>query len=187
MTKRKHISWKTKCASALLNAMREHPPFPFVDYDDAKQMTEDQFLSLFQWDHNILHETGSPDVDKYWNLTPMLIKAHREKTKTDAAIIAKGRRIRQKERGIVELSREIREFARENPDRALAEAFMQGTYEGKKEANNLWTKEANRPGGALQWTTLLKAGERELKKRKIQSRGFDKTKRKKMDGTVVKR
>jgi len=173
--KRKHISWKTRCASATLAFMNKCEP---GWYGDAKIMTEDQFLSLFHWDHNILHESGHLDADKFWNLAPMLIKEHRTKTKTDAAIIAKGRRIRQKERGIVELNREMREFARTNPDRAVAEAFMQGTYQGKEEANQLWTKEANRPGGALQWR---KVG------RRIQSRGFDKTKRKKMDGTVVKR
>ena len=47
--KRKHISWKTKCAAALLHAMRD------IAYDDAKKMTEDQFLSLWQFDHNMLH------------------------------------------------------------------------------------------------------------------------------------
>lgn len=95
--KRKHISWKTKCAAALLDAMAQRERFglnPARWYDEAKKMTEDQFLSLFHWDHNILHETGDPDVDKYWNLTPMLIQAHRIKTKADAKIIAKGKRLR---------------------------------------------------------------------------------------------
>ena len=174
--KRKHISWKTRCASAVLALMNERGSEQW--YADAKAMTEDQFLSLFHFDHNILHETGHLEADKYWNLAPMLIKAHREKTKTDAAIVAKGRRIRAKSRGIVELNREMREFARTNPDRAVAEAFMQGTYQGKEEANQLWTKEANRPGGALTWRKP---------KPKLQSRGFDRTKRRKMDGTVVKR
>lgn len=87
--KRKHISWKTKCASALLFAS------PMM-YDDAKNMTEDQFLSLFEWDHNMFVSSGHEDIDKFWNLTPLFRKAHREKTKQDAKIIAKGRRIRAK-------------------------------------------------------------------------------------------
>jgi hypothetical protein len=178
--KRKYISWKTKCAAAVLHAMAVQERFglyPQRWYDDAKKMTEDQFLSLFQWDHYPhLHESEHPDRDQFWNLAPMLIRDHSLKTKADAKVIAKGRRIRRKERGIVELNREMREFARTNPDRAVAEAFMQGTYAGKQEADQLWAKEANRPGGALSW-----------RKPKLQSRGFDKTKRKKMDGTVVKR
>ena len=136
MTKRKHISWKTKCASAVLALMNETDPGG-LSYADAKLMTEDQFLSLFHWDHNILHETGHEDADKFWNLAPMLIRAHREKTKADAKIIAKSRRIRRKE------------FAR------LVEM-----------------------SGITREPPLL---------RKLQSRGFDKTLRKRMDGRVEKR
>jgi hypothetical protein len=137
---RKHISWKTKCAAAVLElAYIRHllSAVIWVPYEHAKNMTEDQFLSLFQWDHNILHETGHPDADKYWNLTPLYIQAHRIKTKADAKVIAKGRRIRKK-----------------------------------------MTPEAH---------ALLEAGFNAMfpAKRKLQSRGFDKTKRRKMDGTVV--
>jgi hypothetical protein len=93
--KRKHISWKTKCASTLIAPCR-NCGYVLFDYDDAKLMTEDQLLSLLHWDHNILHETGHKDRDKYWNLTPKLIKEHREKTKQDAKVVAKGKRIRAK-------------------------------------------------------------------------------------------
>lgn len=86
---RKKIRDRTKLCSALL-------ALGIIPYSDAKKMTEDQLLSLWHFDHNILHETGHPDRDKFWNLTPMLIQPHREKTKHDAAIIAKGRRIRGK-------------------------------------------------------------------------------------------
>lgn len=128
MSKRKHISWKTKCAAALLEAWEDFP------YDEAKRLTEDQFLSLFHFDHNILHETEHEDRDQFWNLRPMFIKAHREKTKQDAKVIAKSKRIRA------------------------------------------WNEKSYR---------LTPLG---LKmKRKLKSRGFDKTLRKKMDGTVVKR
>ena len=141
-TRRKHLSWRTKCAAAVLRTMMEREwidsPGPSRWYQDAKQMTEDQFLSLFHFDHSILHETGHPDRDAFWNLTPMLIQAHRTKTKTDAAIVAKGRRIRKK-------------FFPYKDEPQLERAIKQ--YVG----------------------------------RKLSSRGFDKTLRKKMDGTVVKR
>jgi hypothetical protein len=174
MTKRKHISWKTKCASALLCMIADRQG---VDswYDDAKKMTEDQFLSLFQWDHNILHETGSPEVDKYWNLAPMLILEHRIKTKTDAAIIAKGRRIRRKGH-FMHVSAEMRQAV--GNDKVLADVLRQGYWagirQGSEEANKNWSEEANRPGGALQW-------------RKLRSRGFNKTKTRGFDGKVRER
>ena len=101
MSGRKHISWKTKCAAAVLDAMAQRERFglyPRRWYDDAKKMTEDQFLSLFHWDHNILHSSENEDRDRFWNLTPIPILEHRAKTKADAKIIAKGRRIREKHR-----------------------------------------------------------------------------------------
>jgi hypothetical protein len=131
--KRKHISWKTRCAAALLSTFQCRNM-----YDDAKQMTEDQFLSLFHWDHNILYETGHEDRDQFWNLTPMLIKKHREKTKQDARVIAKSRRIRAKFPPLAQIKHEGKPYDPWKPAR-------------------------------------------------IRSRGFDKTLRKKMDGTVVKR
>lgn len=173
--KRKHISWKTKCASALLCMIADRQGMGSW-YGDAKNMTEDQFLSLFHFDHNILHETGHDDRDQFWNLTPMLIQAHREKTKTDAKVIAKSKRIRREGHGLI-LSPEARQELRGgNPADVLREVFCEGLYEGRQKANAAWVQEANRPGGAVRWA------------RKIQSRGFDKRFRKKMDGTVeVKR
>ena len=82
--RRKHLTLKTKLASALM-------ALGYVPYADCKQMTEEQFLSLFQYDHNALHVHDG--TDEYWNLTPMLIVAHREKTKRDAGVIAKVRKL----------------------------------------------------------------------------------------------
>lgn len=144
--KRQHISWKTRCAAAVLDAQLVRERFglyPHRWYDDAKRMTEDQFLSLFHFDHNILHATEDENRDKFWNLTPMLIQAHKTKTKLDAKVIAKSRRILRK------AGLEIRPV---HPTMAI-----------------------------------LKAAEQELRKRKIRSRGFDKTLTKKMSGKVVKR
>jgi hypothetical protein len=176
MTHRKHISWKTKCAAALLSG-----GWGGFSYDEAKQLTEDQYLSLFHWDHNMLHSSGAKDRDVFWNLTPMFIKAHREKTKIDAKIIAKSRRLRAKGWNMF---------------------FKKGaTPEEKEVGYALFLKEELekhgleiRPIPPVQ--RLLQIGEQELKKRKlggwdakrtIQSRGFDKTRRRKMDGTVIKR
>jgi hypothetical protein len=145
MKGRKHISWKTRCAAAVLDAMMRRERFglyPQRWYDDAKKMTEDQFLSLFHWDHNILHETKHEHRDQYWNLAPVLIREHREKTQADAKIIAKSRRIRSKFPPLAQLKTE----------------------------------------GQLHdpWKPIRE-------KRTIQSRGFDKTRSRKMSGKVVKR
>jgi hypothetical protein len=138
---RKHISWKTKCAAAL--AALGH-----IRYDDLKKMTSHQFLTLWQWDHNILHAWEVADSDAYWNLTPMLIKAHREKTRRDAKIIAKSNRLRARER---EIPLGIREGAR----------------------------------SAYERYQLIRWGIKP--KRKIRSRGFDKTRTRGLDGRVKKR
>ena len=82
--KRKHLSLRTKLASALL-ALGDVP------YKDAKQLSEDQVLSLYQWDHGQLAALDGPDV--FWNLTPRLIAPHREKSRKDTSIVAKVRRV----------------------------------------------------------------------------------------------
>lgn len=81
--KRKTPTLKTKLAAALV-LLGEIP------YAQAQQMTADQVLSLFQWDHGIYHVwEGSDD---FWNLEPMFIRTHRAKTKRDVKIIAKVRK-----------------------------------------------------------------------------------------------
>jgi hypothetical protein len=140
--KRKHISWKTKYAAALL-ALGDIP------YAHAREMTKDQIISLYHIDHGILHETENENVDQWWNLTPKLIQAHREKTKADAKIIAKSRRIRKKQ--------------------TMADAMAEGIRSAVIAAAKTEGRRTN------PWF------------RKLHSRGFNKTLRKKMDGTVVKR
>lgn len=83
--RRGYISWKTKYASALL--LLGHVP-----YEHAKQMHEDQIISLYQVDHGILHAFDG--CDDYWNLTPRLIAEHRVKSKADKKITSKAARIR---------------------------------------------------------------------------------------------
>lgn len=86
---RKRIPDRTKLAAELLERGE-------IPYEHAKLMGETNFLSLYQLDHNIYHESGHPDRDEFWNLKHRLIAEHREKTKRDAKIIAKGRRIRKR-------------------------------------------------------------------------------------------
>ena len=130
MSRRKHPSLETKLAAMTVLFFQ-------IPYLDAKKMTKQQVNSLVQWDHNILHETEHPDRDKYWNLTPRLIREHREKTKQDLKVIAKGRRIRAK----------------------LVSGMM----------------------------ALYDSAVRSERKHRLRSRGFDKTKTRRMDGTVTER
>jgi hypothetical protein len=88
MRTRKRISDRTLAAAALLALGK-------IPYEHAKMMGETNFLSLWVRDHNILHSSEHPDRDEFWNLTPMLLAEHREKTKRDIKIIAKSRRIRK--------------------------------------------------------------------------------------------
>lgn len=63
-----------------------------IPYDDAKKMTADQVISLFNFDHGIHHAIGGQDV--HWNYTARMIKQHREKTaKVDRPQIEKTKRI----------------------------------------------------------------------------------------------
>lgn len=85
MAKRAHVNLKTKLAAALRELAR-------IPVDHAQLMTADQLISLFQWDHNLYHVHDGGD--EHYNLTPMMIASHREKTaKIDVPQIAKTRRI----------------------------------------------------------------------------------------------
>lgn len=86
---RRRIRWTTKLAAALL-ALGDIP------YEDAKQMSELQLISLYQFDHGILH-AFSPN-DAFWNLTPRLISEHRKKSSEDKKKAAKAVRIRAREK-----------------------------------------------------------------------------------------
>lgn len=54
-------------------------------------MTAEQIISLYQFDHGILH--AIEPIDEPWNLTPRLIAPHREKSRKDTAIVAKVKRL----------------------------------------------------------------------------------------------
>jgi len=157
MSQRKHLSLETKLAAMTVL-------FFHIPYLDAKKMTKQQVNSLVQWDHNMLHESRHADRDEFWNFTPRLIREHREKTKRDAAVIAKGRRIRAKITG----------FGGIGLVPQMADAISAGLAEGARDAYDRIGKDDRYQDG---WNRIWG-------KRKIRSRGFDKTRRRKMDGTV---
>ena len=82
--KRSHISMEKRCAAALL-------ALGHIPYEDAKLMTARQIISLYHWDHGILHAHDGPDEP--WNLTPRLIAEHRTKSRRDTGKVAKTKRI----------------------------------------------------------------------------------------------
>lgn len=103
--KRSHVSLKTKLAAALLQMRRATPDGRWeliIPHDQAKRMTADQIIALFHFDHHpIPHSHGGPDEP--WNLDPVIVAEHREKTaKRDVPQIAKTKR----------LTREHEEFQR---------------------------------------------------------------------------
>jgi len=147
-SKRKHISDRTKWAATLL-ALGDVP------YDDAKEMHEDQIISLYQYDHNVLHtnketarSVGLLHVDHFSNLTPRLIREHREKTKNDLGLIAKSKRLRKR------------------MEAALRDLETTGIAVER-----------------ISWDEMKKVAV----KRKLRSRGFDRTLTRKFSGQVVKR
>ena len=75
-----HISLREKLAAALSHMMVEVDGKleRAIPYDDAKRMTADEVLSVFQFDHGIHEAIDGPT--EHWNLTPRFILPHRTKT-----------------------------------------------------------------------------------------------------------
>ena len=99
MRRRDYIPLKTRLAATLCEMLTDDGTgklVKIIPYDDAVLMTEDQVISLFQFDHAILHAHEGTDV--FWNLTPRLIRAHRRKTaKVDLPEIAHIKRVQEAE------------------------------------------------------------------------------------------
>lgn len=111
---RKHLSLTTKLAAALLMIPQRDQngelvldgfgrPVPMIPFDEARLMTASQMVSLYEWDHSVLHSLGGPDHFAY--LTPRLIMEHRAKSKRDRKVIQK---INRAERKRAEQSAEMR-------------------------------------------------------------------------------
>lgn len=85
--KRGHITLKTKLAAAI-GAL-------FLTYDERRLLSEDQVLSLVNWDHDPIPH-AEDGTDDHFNLVPLLIGGHRAKTATvDVPGIAKRKRVSQ--------------------------------------------------------------------------------------------
>lgn len=102
-TGRGYISLREKLASALCQMLCDDGTgklVPVIPYEHAKQMTADQVLSLFEWDHWPRRKAdGGEDV--HHNLVPRFAAEHQEKTSTiDIPQMAKAARIRKREAGI---------------------------------------------------------------------------------------
>lgn len=106
--KRKHISLKEKLAAALFRMAtqylhetatitRDYTAFDKICDCKKQLMSAEEFISLFHFDHTKFHCYGDEDRDRWWNLVPMLAEDHREKTRRDIGIIAKGKRIQRKQ------------------------------------------------------------------------------------------
>lgn len=121
---RKQPSLKTKLAAALLQMLRPNENgqlVPVIPYEDAKQMTADQIISVFHFDHGVLHAHDGPAEP--WNLTPRPIKEHRIKTATiDAPRAAKADRLSEaqedfRRRVLARAPGEPRKLSRKIPSR----------------------------------------------------------------------
>ena len=89
------IPFKTKLAATLRTMLVEEDGklVPFLDYNTAKEMTEDQVISLFAFDHDP-KPVAFGGTDEHHNLIPRPIREHRIKTaKVDVPRIRKSDRL----------------------------------------------------------------------------------------------
>lgn len=77
MNSRAYIPLATKLAAALSMLL----PQEERDRARAEKVPPKAILKLFNFDHVVLHTWTKND--EWWNLTPMQVKPHREKTKLD--------------------------------------------------------------------------------------------------------
>jgi hypothetical protein len=85
LSKRDHISNETLLASALL-------ALGHIPHEHAKLMTAAQIISLYQFDHYPIRKVDGGQ-DEPWNLRPLGIMAHREKTGRDITELRKADRL----------------------------------------------------------------------------------------------
>jgi hypothetical protein len=85
--RRAHIPYPAKLAAALACLLPQ-------DQRDALRRAQgppDTVLGLYHFDHIMLHCHEGPDA--WWNLDPVLVPVHREKSRRDTAIAAKVKRL----------------------------------------------------------------------------------------------
>lgn len=99
MSARKAIPLKVKLAAALTHMLREDEAgklVPIIQREDAKRMSEDEVLAVFEWDH--VHPVALGGDNHHSNLSPLPKAGHRLKTaKVDIPRIAKVKRLTRKE------------------------------------------------------------------------------------------
>ena len=86
--RRKHISLRTKLTAALACML----PDGIETLARHGNWKEDDVLSMFEWDHIVLHSWGGGD--EWFNLHPMLKADHRAKSRLDTKRAAKVKRLR---------------------------------------------------------------------------------------------
>jgi hypothetical protein len=84
---RKHIALREQLAAALSMLL---PQAQRDELRDAKVPAK-RVIALFEFHHVIFHAIGGSD--RWFNLTPMLAEAHRERSGQDTATVAKVRRL----------------------------------------------------------------------------------------------
>jgi hypothetical protein len=84
---RKYVAIREKWAAALSMLL----PQDVRDELRERRAPAKEIIALFDQDHVVLHAFDGPD--RWWNFTPLLRPAHREKSKRDTAIVAKSKRI----------------------------------------------------------------------------------------------
>lgn len=89
---RKHIALREQLAAALSMLL------PQQQRDELRglRVPAKSVIALFEFHHVIFHAIGGND--KWPNLTPMRVEAHRERSRQDTSTIAKGKRIARKQR-----------------------------------------------------------------------------------------
>lgn len=98
---------------------------PVISYEEAKRLTEDEIISRFHFDHYPVPK-ALDGPDEPWNLKPLPVADHREKTaKVDIPAIAKAKRIAKKRdaalKALAELDSE--EIVRSVPEKKRRSTF----------------------------------------------------------------
>lgn len=84
---RKYIPFPERLAAALAMLL----PAAQRDAMRAGRLPAKAVLKMFHFDHVALHSLGGED--KWWNLSPIQVRPHREKSRRDTSIVAKVDRI----------------------------------------------------------------------------------------------
>lgn len=84
---RKYINLRERLAAALSMLL----PQELRDELRAAKVPAKQIIAMFHQDHGELYALGG--ADRWWNLTPLLVIVHKQKSRKDTSIVAKVRRL----------------------------------------------------------------------------------------------